>query len=291
MFSGGVAIEEAAAGVDGLEDFSIDFTGGRSDADSSTVRTPAYLESRLTGGRSLNTGTIGTIDIMRDTALVMGALRCVLSQSPQLSCHWSHLHHWHSADSCAGLTDEEFVALVGGGHSLGQTHSDRSGFQTGSWTTDPTTLDTEFFKNLVTLQYTPVKGADKNHLQWQAELPDGSQTVFMLNTDMNLLWDVQYRNIAQRFAEEGGDQEFYTAFASAWVKVMNADRFDLTKDAARGGSAPQRHQVDGPSMNGGEQIGMGYDAFQRPAVDIAPVARAHQWNTAEVSCVVGPVCR
>ena len=45
---------------------------GRSDATEDSVGTPAYLESRLTGGRDLHAGTIGTIDIMRDTALVMG---------------------------------------------------------------------------------------------------------------------------------------------------------------------------------------------------------------------------
>jgi catalase (peroxidase I) len=31
-----------------------------------------------------------------------------------------------------GLSKREFVALLGGGHSLGQMHPDRSGF-TGQW--------------------------------------------------------------------------------------------------------------------------------------------------------------
>ena len=49
---------------------------------------------------------------------------------------------------------------------------------------------------------------------------------YMLNTDMNLLWDAEFRSIAQEFAEQPqGPAAFYHEFASAWAKVMNADMF------------------------------------------------------------------
>ena len=99
ILAGGVGIEEAATAAGA--DLSVLFMGGRSTANGSSEPTPSYLESRLTGayqkdkrptkfiylraltksivllvsigGRDFQEGTIGTIDIMKDTAIVLGA--------------------------------------------------------------------------------------------------------------------------------------------------------------------------------------------------------------------------
>ena len=41
----------------------------------------------------------------------------------------------------------------------------------------------------------------------------------------------ELRAVAEVYAYEGGEQKFIKDFVDAWVKVMNADRFDEEKDA------------------------------------------------------------
>ncbi len=54
--------------------------------------------------------------------------------------------------------------------------------------------------------------------QWQS--PDGAT---MLPTDMALRVDPEYLAIVQEFASD--NNAFIRAFAGAWTKMMNADRF------------------------------------------------------------------
>lgn len=185
VLSGNVAIENALslAGYD----FTLPFTGGRSDAISTEPPTPFYLESPLTGGQSDD-----TVDVMRDVMSRMG------------------------------LTNREYVALIGGGHTLGQMHYDRSGFISGSWTTKPSVLDNEFFKNMFDLTYESI--GDSNHQEYQTKLSNG-QYLYMLKTDMNLKFDPQYKAIAQEFASN--TTLFYNEFINAWTKVMNADLYNI----------------------------------------------------------------
>ena len=39
----------------------------------------------------------------------------------------------------------------------------------------------------------------------------------------------QLRAIAEVYASEGSEKKFIKDFVAAWVKVMNADRFDIKK--------------------------------------------------------------
>ncbi|MFN9938759.1 MAG: peroxidase family protein [bacterium] len=44
-----------------------------------------------------------------------------------------------------GFTDREIVCLVGGGHTIGRCHKDRSGFE-GPWTFQPTGFTNLYFR-------------------------------------------------------------------------------------------------------------------------------------------------
>lgn len=183
------------AGTTALEDagrharLTVPFQGGRSDAvEGEGLPTPDFLESRLTGGEPDD-----TVDEMRDAMTVLG------------------------------LSNSEVVALVGGGHSLGRMHFDRTGFLDGSWTTQPLKLDNEYFKNLLDLNWTEITGADAEHIEYSAQEPETGKTLYMLKTDMNIRADPEYKAVAQSFAES--ELLFHANFAAAWYKVMTADRY------------------------------------------------------------------
>ena len=168
---------------------SIPFQGGRSDAiEGEGLPTPDYLESQLTGGEPDD-----TVDHMRDFFTVMG------------------------------LTSHEAVALMGGGHSLGAMHLKVSGFLDGSWTTQPTQLDNEYFKNLLGLTWTETQGVDGDHIEYMAQDPSSGKTLYMLKTDMNIRADSEYRAIAQAYATS--EALFHAEFANAWSKVMSTGIF------------------------------------------------------------------
>jgi len=110
-----------------------------------------------------------------------------------------------------GLNTMEFTALMGA-RALGQLPP---GYGMGQRTSKPTTLGTDYFNNLVTADWMPsgstYKAAGKNGLT-------------VLKDDILLISAAEYLTVAQQFA---GDEALYLkTLASAWTKLMNADRFD-----------------------------------------------------------------
>src|SRR3546814_11310390 len=61
-------------------------------------------------------------------------------------------------------------------------------------------------------------------------------------TDLIFGSNSQFRATAEVYAEKGHEEKFVKDFVKAWVKVMNADRFDMTytegREPAVGGSRP-----------------------------------------------------
>ena len=51
-----------------------------------------------------------------------------------------------------GFTDREITVLVGGGHSIGRCHTNRSGYD-GPWSFAPTKFGPMFFYNLEKLEW------------------------------------------------------------------------------------------------------------------------------------------
>ncbi|WP_281954037.1 catalase/peroxidase HPI [Pseudophaeobacter arcticus] len=121
------------------------------------------------------------------------------------------------------LTAPEMTVLIGGLRVLGANHC---GSPMGVFTSTPGSLSTDFFVNLLDMatQWAPQEdgsyaGTDRasGAAKWTASRVD---LVFGSNS--------QLRAIAETYAQDDAKARFVQDFAAAWVKVMNADRFDLT---------------------------------------------------------------
>jgi len=116
-----------------------------------------------------------------------------------------------------GMTAREMIALHGGGHSLGQMHQNRSGYQ-GSWTTQPTRLSNEYFHNLAYEHYEAYTQPDSGLTQYRS-----SNGLNALHTDLLYKWDPALMAVVQEYASD--NDVFLHEFGHAWSKLMNADRF------------------------------------------------------------------
>ena len=121
------------------------------------------------------------------------------------------------------LTAPEMTVLIGGLRVLGANHG---GSAMGVFTSNPGSLSTDFFVNLPDMgnQWKPQEdgsyaGTDRasGAAKWTASRVD---LVFGSNS--------QLRAISEIYAQDDAKAQFAQDFAKAWVKVMNADRFDLT---------------------------------------------------------------
>lgn len=122
------------------------------------------------------------------------------------------------------LSAPEMTVLIGGLRVLG-ANSGQS--QHGVLTDNPGTLSNDFFVNLVDMgtEWKPVsdaaeefEGLDRasGDVKWTATRAD---LVFGSNS--------QLRAISEVYAQDDSREKFVDDFIKAWVKVMNADRFDL----------------------------------------------------------------
>ncbi|UWS79199.1 catalase/peroxidase HPI [Phaeobacter sp. G2] len=121
------------------------------------------------------------------------------------------------------LTAPEMTVLIGGLRVLGANYG---GSSLGVFTSTPGSLSTDFFVNLLDMatQWAPqddgsYAGTDRasGAAKWTASRVD---LAFGSNS--------QLRAIAETYAQDDAKARFVQDFAAAWVKVMNADRFDLS---------------------------------------------------------------
>ncbi|MES2039664.1 MAG: catalase/peroxidase HPI [Pseudomonadota bacterium] len=193
---GGSAGIEAAAKKAGY-DIKVSFTPGRMDAtqEQTDVESFEVLEPVADGFRNyLRKG-------------LEGSAATLLIDKAQL------LH----------LSAPELTVLIGGLRALnvnaGQT-------QHGVFTKRPETLSNDFFVNLLDMNTRwhksgtegVLEGRDRvnGDVKWTASVVD---LIFGSNS--------QLRALAEIYASSDSQQKFVHDFAAAWVKVMNADRFDL----------------------------------------------------------------
>ncbi|WDD99848.1 catalase/peroxidase HPI [Thalassomonas actiniarum] len=123
-----------------------------------------------------------------------------------------------------GLNVPEMTVLVGGMRALNANYD---GSALGVFTDQPGVLTNDFFVNLLDMSTTWTKakgntGIYQGHdrasgkLKWQATPVD---LIFGSNTEL--------RAIAEVYASDDADKKFVSDFVTAWVKVMQLDRFDL----------------------------------------------------------------
>ncbi|CAM3108682.1 Catalase-peroxidase 2 [Sphingomonas antarctica] len=198
VLAGSAAIEKAAK--DGGYAVDVPFTGGRGDAtqDWTDVDSFVWMEPQADGFRNyLKTSqTVKTEELLLDKA------------------------------SLLGLSGPEMTVLVGGLRVLGVNHGD---IADGVLTTRKGALTNDFFVNLLdnevfwklvdTSSDQQFIGHDRSNAgeKWRATRTD---LVFGSNS--------QLRATAEVYAETGNEEKFVKDFVKAWVKVMNADRFDVT---------------------------------------------------------------
>lgn len=122
------------------------------------------------------------------------------------------------------LSAPEMTVLVGGLRVLG---ANAGGSPHGVLTDTPGTLNNAFFVNMLDM------GFEWNSTDAEAELfearPRSGGEVKFTGTRADLVFGSNsiLRSIAEIYAQDGSNEKFVSDFVTAWVKVMNNDRFDL----------------------------------------------------------------
>ncbi|WP_026690345.1 catalase/peroxidase HPI [Alteribacter aurantiacus] len=123
------------------------------------------------------------------------------------------------------LTAKEMTVLVGGMRALGANHG---GTEHGVFTDRVGTLTNDFFVNLLDmgLEWKPVEDGDVGYYEGRdrktGELKRTATRVDLVFGSHSIL-----RALSEVYAQDDSQEKFVNDFISAWVKVMDADRFDL----------------------------------------------------------------
>ncbi|MCR0985060.1 catalase/peroxidase HPI [Roseomonas populi] len=198
VLAGSTAIEKAAK--DAGFDVTVPFTGGRGDATQewTDVESFVWMEPQADGFRNyLKTRQpVKTEELLLDKA------------------------------SLLGLSAPEMTVLLGGLRVLGANHGDKP---EGVLTTRKGQLTNDFFVNLLDND-TFWKLIDTSSDEEFVGLDRGGQQERWRATRTDLIFgsNSQLRATAEVYAENGNEGKFVRDFVKAWVKVMNADRFDVT---------------------------------------------------------------
>ncbi|MCL5043169.1 MAG: catalase/peroxidase HPI [Gammaproteobacteria bacterium] len=121
-----------------------------------------------------------------------------------------------------GLTAPEMTVLIGGMRVLGTNHG---GTKHGVFTDRVGVLSNDFFVNLTDMTYT-WKPAGTNQYEI-VERKSGKVKWTATRADLVFGSNSILRSYAEVYAQDDNREKFVKDFVKAWVKVMNADRFDL----------------------------------------------------------------
>ncbi len=194
VLGGGVGIEQAAKAAG--RDLTVPFTPGRVDAtqEQTDVQSFSEMEQRA------------------------DAFRNYKSPDSRLPAEYLLIDRANLLD----VTAPEMTALIGGLRVLGVTHK---GTRQGVLTDRVGTLSNDFFVNLLAM------GTTWRPLDRQSEtfegLVDGQAKWTGTRADLVFGSNSELRAVAEVYASADGEQRFVETFVSAWVKIMEADRFDL----------------------------------------------------------------
>lgn len=194
VLGGSAAIEQAAK--DAGYDVTVPFTAGRGDAvqEQTDVESFAVLEPAADGFRNYQKQQyrVSAAELLVDKAQLLG------------------------------LTAPEMTALIGGMRVLGTNFGDT---KHGVFTDRVGVLTNDFFVNLLDMgiQWKPVEGGVYEGRDRKTGEVVRTATIVDLVFGSNSV----LRSIAEVYAQEDNREKFVRDFIAAWVKVMNADRYDL----------------------------------------------------------------
>jgi catalase-peroxidase len=197
VLGGSVGIEQAAKAAGAS--IEVPFTPGRTDAsaEQTDVEGFAVLEPRADGFRNYLQVrfNVPTEELLVDRAQLLG------------------------------LTAPEMTVLVGGLRVLGANHG---GSTHGVLTDRPGQLTNDFFVNLLDMKtgWKKVDGeGDETFVGTDRET--GEELWTATRTDLVFGSNSQLRALSEVYASSDAGGKFVKDFVAAWVKVMNADRYDL----------------------------------------------------------------
>ncbi len=143
--------------------------------------------------------------------------------------NWLKKHYVVSAEEMLldraqlmGLTAAEMTVLVGGMRVLGTNHA---GTAHGVFTDRVGTLTNDFFVNLTDMTYN-WKPTGRNSYDI-VERTTGKTRWTATRVDLVFGSNSILRSYAEVYAQDDNKEKFVQDFVAAWVKVMNADRYDL----------------------------------------------------------------
>ena len=195
VLSGNVGVEKAIKNA-GL-DISIPFTAGRGDATDDMTDAESFepLEPLADGYRNWlkKDYVVSPEELMLDRTQLMG------------------------------LTAPEMTVLVGGMRVMGTNYE---GTKHGVFTDNEGSLTNDFFVNLTDMSYkwNPIG----NGIYEVCNRKTGSAKWTATRIDLVFGSNSILRAYAEVYAQDDNKEKFINDFVSAWTKVMNADRFDLT---------------------------------------------------------------
>jgi catalase-peroxidase len=200
VLGGAAAIEKAAK--DAGYNISVPFKPGRVDAsqEQTDVESFAMLEPKADGFRNYFAAD------NTDTPAAM-----LVDKADQL-----------------GLSVPEMTVLLGGMRTLG-ANSGQS--KHGVLTDKPGTLSNDFFVNLLDMSTQWKKSADDAGVYEGYDRKSGALKWTATSVDLIFGSNSELRAIAEVYAFDDSKEKFVQDFVKVWAKVMQADRFDLAKDA------------------------------------------------------------
>lgn len=120
-----------------------------------------------------------------------------------------------------GLTATEMTVLIGGMRSLGISTNGL-----GVFTDNPGSLSNDFFTNLLDMNIAWKEAGDNTYTGSDRSTGEDQRTASRV--DLVFGSNSQLRAICEVYAADDANEKFKNDFISAWNKVMNLDRFDLS---------------------------------------------------------------
>ncbi|PLK23485.1 catalase/peroxidase HPI [Porphyrobacter sp. TH134] len=202
VLAGSAAVEKAAK--DAGFDVTVPFMGGRGDATEEHTDADSF--------EALEPFADGFRNYLKTKAQV---------RTEEMLIDRAHL---------LGLSIPELTVLVGGMRALGAV-SDHAhhGHRIGVLTETPGKLTPDFFRNLLDMgtKWSPVDDSgDEEYVG--VDRATGEEKWRATRTDLVFGSNSMLRAQAEVYAESGNEGKFVCDFISAWTKVMNADRFDVS---------------------------------------------------------------